>query len=98
MRKRIYISADYSPSDGDRNVIDVLHSWGNDSVHTVDYVDTAGVVSGSVSADSDCRPCDLKAEFNRQINASSSVIFVIGDKTARITSCHYRLSPKALKI
>lgn len=86
MRKRIYISADYSPRDGDRNVIDVLHSWGNDSIHTVDYVDTAGVVSGSVSADSDCRPCDLKAEFNRQINASSSVIFVIGDKTATRTA------------
>ncbi len=81
MSKRIYISADYSIYDGDRDVIDVLHSWGNDKLHKVDYVDTAQVVSGSVSDDSDCRPCDLKAEFNQQINASSAVIFVIGDKT-----------------
>ena len=81
MGKRIYISADYSISDGDRDVIDVLHSWGNDNLHKVDYVDTALVVSGSVSNDPDCRPCDLKAEFNDQINASSAVIFVIGDKT-----------------
>ena len=81
MRKRIYISADYSPSDGDRDVIDVLHTWGNDDYHIVDYVDTAQVVSGSVSDDPDCRPCDLKKEFNNQINASSAVVFVIGDKT-----------------
>lgn len=27
-------------------------------------------------------PCDLKQEFNQQINASSAVIFVVGDKTA----------------
>ena len=36
----------------------------------------AKVVSGSVSVDDDCRPCDLKAEFNRQINASSSANFI----------------------
>ncbi len=81
MSKRVYISADYSIYDGDRDVIDVLHSWGKDNLHKVDYVDTAQVVSGSVSNDPDCRACDLKAEFNDQINASSSVIFVIGDKT-----------------
>ena len=86
MRKRVYISADYSSSDGDRDVIEVLHTWGNDNLHKVDYVDTAEVVSGSVSKDPDCRPCDLKKEFNRQINASSSVIFVIGDKTATRTA------------
>lgn len=44
------------------------------------------VVSGSVSNDSDCRICDLKAEFNQQINASSVVIIVIGDKTASRTA------------
>lgn len=81
MRKRIYISADYSTNDGDRDVIDVLHSWGNDNYHKVDYVDTAQVISGSVSDEPDCRACDLKAEFNDQINKSSSVIFIIGDKT-----------------
>lgn len=80
--KRVYISADYSEMDGDRDVIDVLHAWGKDNYHKVDYVDTAEVVSGSVSDDQDCRACDLKAEFNRQINASSYVLFVIGDKTA----------------
>ena len=82
MSKRVYISADYSPNDGDRDVIDVLHAWSDNNHLVVDYVDTAQVVSGSVSDDPDCRPCDLKAEFNRQINASSAVIFVIGDKTA----------------
>lgn len=86
MSKRVYISADYSEADGDRDVIDVLHDWGKDNYHKVNYVDTAEVVSGSVSDDPDCRACDLKAEFNRQINASSYVIFVIGDKTASRTA------------
>lgn len=86
MSKRVYISADYSETDGDRDVIDVLHTWSEDNYHKVDYVDTAEVVSGSVSDDDDCRPCDLKAEFNRQINASSYVLFVIGDKTASRTA------------
>lgn len=86
MRKRVYISADYAPNNGDQNVIDELHKWGNDNLHKVDYCDTAQVASGSVSKDSNCRPCDLKLEFNRQINASSAVIFVIGDKTASRTA------------
>ena len=86
MSKRVYISADYSPTDGDRNVIDVLHGWSENRHLIVDYVDTAQVVSGSVSRDPDCRPCDLKSEFNDQINASSAVIFFIGDKTADRTA------------
>ncbi len=81
MRKRVYISADYSESNGDRSVVNELHKWGNDNLHKVDYIDTAQVVSGSVSKDPDCRPCDLKDEFNKQINASSIAIFIIGDKT-----------------
>ncbi len=86
MSKRVYISADYSEADGDRDVIDVLYNWGKDNYHKVNYVDTAEVVSGSVSDDPDCRFCDLKKEFNDQINISSAVIFVIGDKTATRTA------------
>lgn len=86
MNKRVYISADYSKTNGDRSVIDELHKWGNDNLHKVDYCDTAQVASGSVSNNSNCRPCDLKKEFNKQINASSAVIFVIGDKTANRTA------------
>lgn len=80
--KRVYISADYSKTDGDRDVIDKLHTWGSDNKHKTNFVDTAQVVSGSVSNDEDCRACDLKAEFNAQIKASSAVIIVIGDKTS----------------
>ena len=86
MSKHVYISADYSEYDGDRDVVEELHKWGKDDYHAVDYCDTAQVVSGSVSDDPDCRPCDLKAEFNRQINASSAVIFIIGDKTKTRTA------------
>lgn len=81
MRKRVYISADYSEVDGDRDIVDELHKWGNDNYHKVDYVDTAQVISGSVVKNQDCRSCDLKKEFNRQINSSSAVIFIIGDMT-----------------
>ena len=86
MKIRIYISADYAESNGDREVVDVLHSWGDDNKHIVEYTDTARVVSGSVSKNPDCRPCDLKEEFNSQINCSSVVIFIIGDKTAYRTA------------
>ena len=86
MSKRVYISADYDFDSGDRNVVDELNKWGQDDKHKVDFVDMAKVVSGSVSSSSDCRPCDLKLEFNKQINASSYVVFVIGDKTASRTS------------
>lgn len=86
MGKRVYISADYSEVSGDRDVVEELHKWGKDSLHKVGYVDTAEVVSGSISKNPDCRPCDLKREFNSQINVSSSVIFIIGDKTALRTA------------
>lgn len=82
MSKQVYISADYSSDSGDRNVVSVLQNWGSDNYHKVNFIDMSQVESGSVSDDPDCRPCDLKSEFNRQINASSAVIFVVGDKTA----------------
>lgn len=86
MSKRVYISADYSENSGDRDVVEILNKWGTDDLHKVDFVDMAKVISGSVSNDSDCRPCDLKKEFNNQINASSAVIIVVGDKTKNRTS------------
>ena len=86
MSKRVYISADYSEDSGDRDVVDLLNNWGKDNYHKTDFVDMAKVVSGSVSNNDDCRPCDLKKEFNSQINASSAVIIVVGDKTASRTA------------
>lgn len=86
MSKQVYISADYSESEGDREVVEILNKWAEDSLHKVDFVDMAKVVSGSVSKDPDCRICDLKNEFNSQINASSAVIIVVGDKTATRTA------------
>ena len=70
MRKRVYISADYSMSSGDRNVVEELNKWGNDDLHKVDFIDMAKVVSGSVSENSDCRICDLKPA-----NKKSSINF-----------------------
>lgn len=86
MSKQVYISADYSVYDGDREVVEVLNSWGQDNYHRVDFIDMSKVTSGSVSNDSDCRACDLKDEFNKQINASSAVVFVVGNKTASRTA------------
>lgn len=86
MNKKVYISADYDWSSGDRDVVEELNKWGTDNYRKVDFIDMSKVVSGSVSSSPDCRACDLKAEFNRQINASSAVIFVIGDKTGSRTA------------
>ena len=86
MSKQVYISADYAEYDGDRDVVEELNKWGSDNFHKVDFIDMSKVASGSVSKDPDCRICDLKQEFNRQINASSAVIFVVGDKTALRTA------------
>lgn len=87
MSKRVYISADYSEERGDRDVVEVLINWGRDNKHIVDFIDMAQVITGSVANNNpDCRACDLKKEFNQQINASSIVIFVIGDKTALRTA------------
>ena len=86
MSKRVYISADYDSSNGDQNVVNELNKWGEDNLHKVDFTDMSKVASGSVANDDDCRICDLKAEFNRQINASSAVIFIVGDKTGSRTA------------
>lgn len=80
---RVYISADYDEYSGDREVVDKLNEWSADKLHKIEFTDTAKVSSGSVSRDPDCRSCDLKMEFNRQINAASYVIIIIGDKTAQ---------------
>ena len=86
MSKRVYISADYDHSNGDRDVVNELNKWGSDALHKVDFIDMSAVTSGSVANSTDCRICDLKAEFNRQINASSAVIFVVGDMTGTRTA------------
>lgn len=86
MSKQVYISADYSSDSGDTEVVDVLVKWGKDNKHKVNFIDMSQVASGSVSKDPDCRPCDLKREFNAQIYASSAVIFIVGDKTSTRTA------------
>ena len=57
-------------------------AWSASNKYIVDFVDMAAVASGSVSKDPDCRICDLKLEFNKQINASSAVLCIIGKNTA----------------
>lgn len=79
MSKQVYISADYD-DNGDRDVVEELVKWGKDEKHKVDFIDMSNPSSGSVANSDDCRICDLKAEFNSQINASSAVIFIVGDK------------------
>lgn len=86
MSKQVYVSADYDQLNGDHDVVDELNRWGSDNLHKVDFIDMSKVSSGSVANSVDCRICDLKAEFNRQINASSAVIFVVGDMTASRTA------------
>lgn len=87
MSKRIYISADYAQEDGDRKVVEKLNEWANDNYHILDFVDMAKVVSGSVALNNtDCRPCELKKEFNNQINKSSIIVFVVGNITRRRTA------------
>ena len=86
MSKQVYISADYDQLYGDRNVVEELNKWGSDSLHKVDFIDMSKVSSGTVANGDDCRICDLKAEFNRQINASSAVIFVVGNQTGSRTA------------
>lgn len=81
MSKQVYISADYDVNNGDQDVVKELVKWGQDNKHKVDFVEMSNPSSGSVSNSDDCRICDLKAEFNSQINASSAVIFIVGDMT-----------------
>jgi len=88
MSKQVYISADYDQNNGDQAVVEELVKWGSDKLHKIDFIDMSKVSSGSVTKSNDCRICDLKAEFNRQINASSAVIFVVGGMTgARTAGC-----------
>ena len=83
MRKRVYISSDYSEDHGDLDVVEELMRFAQDQRFSLNFIDMAQVASGSISEDNnDCRPCELKKEFNEQINASSAVIFVVGDRTA----------------
>lgn len=85
MSKQVYISADYD-EDGDREVVDELVKWGKDDKHKVDFIDMSNPSSGTIADEYDCRICDLKAEFNNQINSSSAVICIVGDKTKTRTA------------
>lgn len=86
MSKQVYISADYDYSNGDQEVVEELKRWGQDNKHKVEFIDMSNPSGRSVSNSDDCRICDLKKEFNAQINSSSVVIFVVGDMTGRRTA------------
>ena len=45
MSKQVYISADYSETDGDREVVEELQKWGKDDLHKVDFIDMSQVAS-----------------------------------------------------
>ena len=63
-----------------------LNKWGSGAWHKVDFIDMSEVASGSYPTGMIAASVDLKAEFNRQINASSAVIFVVGDMTGSRTA------------
>ena len=47
MSKQVYISADYSMYDGDRDVVEELNKWGSDNLHKVDFIDNKKYETGS---------------------------------------------------
>ena len=51
MRLRVYISADYSETNGDRNVVELLHKWGNDNRYKIIecHKDYNSSIIGSIS-------------------------------------------------
>ena len=97
MRKQVYVSADYDPTSGDQAVVNELNKWGNDNFHAVNFVDMSRVSTGSVADGDDCRICDLKAEFNRQINASSVLLVLfnpIRDSDMSFRHTSIQIAPK----
>lgn len=67
MGKQVYISADDSESDGDRDVVEKLNQWGGATtfIKWILLIRQGSHGGGSVSNETDCRICDLKTEFNR---------------------------------
>lgn len=80
MSKQVYISADYSENDGDREVVKELNKWGQDNLHKVDFIDMSQVASGSVSKDSDCRICDLKKSLMLKLMLHQQLYLWLGIK------------------
>ena len=89
MAKRTFVSADwkepYDSHSWDKEVVDRIRKWRDDGRYGVDIICTDEVHKG-VMEKPDCRRCDIKGECGKQINSSSVVIAVIGDKTATKTA------------
>ena len=85
MRKRVYVSADwrepYDTHSWDKEVVDRIRKWGEDSRYGVDLICTDDF-HNSVTKNNSCRRCDINQECENQIKLSDVVIFVVGDKTA----------------
>ena len=39
MSKRVYISADYAPENGDRDVVNLLHYWSENKLYKINFVE-----------------------------------------------------------
>ena len=85
MSKRVFVSADWKESfdkhSWDKEVVDRIRKWKNDSRYGVELICTDDV-HNSVVSNKDCRRCDIKEECRKYIKSSSVVVFVVGDNTA----------------
>lgn len=87
MGKNIFVSADWkddfvnSLSD-DKIVVERIRTWSNSANYGVNFRYTDAVHKSVLNSNNpDCRRCDIKLECEHQIEWSSIVIIVIGDKT-----------------
>jgi len=91
MGKRVFVSADWkeddsNPRSDDKLVVDRFRKWENDGRLSVKIDCTDDVHDSVVDNLDDCRRCDIKQECGSHINRSSTVIFVVGDKTKTKTA------------
>ena len=91
MGKNVFVSADWkdhgNPESDDKDVVDRIRKWSDDLRYSTEFRYTDDVKDSVLKpSNPDCRRCDIKGECGDQIDWSSVVIFVVGDKVASKTA------------
>ena len=83
-RTKTYIAGDWT---GDKDAIDKLYAWKENSLLTLDWVDAHELTQARDSS----LNCSIKASLKTRMDASKTFVLVVGDNTKQLRagSCTY---------
>lgn len=86
-KEKTYIAADW---DGDKDAINKLHEWNNNSCFALNFIDIHDIIQSRDTS----LPCSIKKSLSERMDMCKTFVFIVGDKTDSRQKGKCRYCPK----